>query len=75
MLVNSSLLIHYSIQKKMENKRKAGYYWVREHGDCLFVIGFYSINGDWYLPTKYLVFKDDNFEEIIETPIPQPTIK
>lgn len=50
-------------------KREAGYYWVREHGDCLFVIGFYCINGWWYLPTKYLTFIDKDFEEIDETPI------
>lgn len=50
-------------------KREPGYYWIREHGDCEFIIGFYSIHGEWYLPTKYLILKDENFEEIDPTPI------
>jgi len=51
-------------------KRIEGYYWCKIGDE--WVVGQYD-NGEWQLPGRWYLFKDEDLQEINETPIPPPT--
>ena len=56
-------------------KRKSGFYWVKERGDSGWSVAYYSDNGShngWIIPGVCKAISDSYFDEINENRIMSP---